>query len=45
MNPSAEALAWAAQQRFSVFTSAETIISAYNAHLRLLAKIAARRPD
>lgn len=42
MKPSAEALNWAARQRFSVLASAETIIAAYEAHQRLLAKIAAR---
>ena len=42
MKPTAEALAWAARQRFGTLASAETIIAAYEAHLRLLAKIAAR---
>ena len=43
MNPTPSALAWAAQQRFSALTSAETIIAAYEAHLRILKKIAARK--
>tara|TARA_R110000868_G_scaffold283099_1_gene543526 strand:- start:34 stop:174 length:141 start_codon:yes stop_codon:yes gene_type:complete len=43
MKPSAEALAWAARQRFSALASAQTIIEAHEAHLRLLAKIAARK--
>ena len=43
MKPSAEALDWAAQQRFIALASADTIIAAYEAHLRLLAKIAARK--
>lgn len=38
-----EALAWAASQQFSAFVSRETIIDAYRAHLRLVAKHAARR--
>jgi hypothetical protein len=41
----AEALTWAAEQRFSVLVSTETIIAAYEAHLRILAKIAARRAN
>jgi hypothetical protein len=43
MKPSAEALAWAKRQRFSALVSVETIIDAHEAHLRLLAKIAARK--
>lgn len=43
MKPSPEALAWAALQRFSIFASAETIMQAYQAQLRILAKIAARK--
>lgn len=43
MTPSSEALAWAERQQFSAFASAETIIAAYEAHKRLLAKIAARK--
>ena len=43
MKPTPAALAWAAQQRFSALASADTIIAAYEAHLRLLAKIAARK--
>jgi hypothetical protein len=43
MKAPAEALAWAAQQRFSALVSVETIIAAYEAHLRILAKIAARK--
>jgi hypothetical protein len=43
MKPSAEALAWAAKMRFSALASAETIIAAYKAHLRILSKIAARK--
>ena len=37
------ALAYATAMRFSVFTSRETINEAYAAHLRILAKIAARK--
>jgi len=34
---------WAIENNFSIFTSAETIEAAYEAHLRLIAKHAARR--
>mgnify|MGYP000930102543 FL=1 len=43
MRPGPEALAWAARMRFSALASAETIIDAYAAHLRILAKIEARK--
>jgi 2-methylcitrate dehydratase PrpD len=43
MKPAPAALAWAEQQRFSTLASVETIIAAYEAHLRILAKIAARK--
>jgi len=43
MKVSAEAKSWAARQRFSALTGAQTIIEAYEAHLRILAKIAARK--
>lgn len=43
MRPGPEALAWAARMRFSVLVGAETIIDAYAAHLRILAKIKARK--
>lgn len=50
MNPSKKAIAWAEQMRFSVLTSAETIIEAHEAHQRLMVKVASRnrlraRPD
>ena len=34
---------WAIKNNFSIFTSKETIETAYAAHLRLIAKHAARR--
>lgn len=43
MKPSQAALEWAVKMRFSALAGNETIISAYEAHQRLLAKIAARK--
>ena len=41
--PSKDAIAWAVKNRFSALVSAETVIEAYAAHQRLMAKHAARR--
>ncbi len=38
MKASPEAVAWAAMNRFSIFASAETIMTAYEAHQRILKK-------
>jgi hypothetical protein len=43
IKPSPAALAWAESHRFSALASAETIESAYSAHIRIMAKIAARK--
>ncbi len=43
MKPSQAAIDWAAKMRFSALVSNQTIIEAYEAHKRLLVKIAARK--
>jgi hypothetical protein len=43
MKPSQAAIDWAAKMRFSALASNETIIESYEAHKRLLVKIAARK--
>ena len=43
MKPSQAAIDWAAKMRFSALVSNQTIIEAYEAHKRLLVKIAARQ--
>ncbi len=43
MKASQAAIDWAAKMRFSALVSNQTIIEAYEAHKRLLVKIAARK--
>lgn len=43
MLPTPEQRAFAMSRGFGIFTSAKTIIEAHAAHLRILAKIAARK--